>query len=97
MDLHTALMTIISVMASLTGLGFIFNLLLVPVKEINKRLEVNQDHMEQKIVEIKNQLSNHIDNTNKRFEENDKIFRSFGNLLREIKAINEKRLEKSQS
>ena len=97
MDLHTALMTTIAVMASLTGLGFIFNLLLGPVKEINKRLETNQDHIEQKITEIKNQLSSHIDNTNKRFEENDKTFRSFDGLLREIKAINEKRLEKSQS
>ena len=46
MDLSLVLMTIIAVMALLTGLGFIFNLLLNPVKE---RLY----HLEEDISKIK--------------------------------------------
>ena len=49
MDLHTFLITIIAVMAFLTGLGFIFNLLLRSVKDNQSKLGTEIKELKQDI------------------------------------------------
>ena len=65
MDLHTMLMTIIiALMAILTGLGFIFNVLLVPVKENQAKTDKRLDHLEKGF----ENLNAKFENLNAKFE-----------------------------
>jgi len=58
MDLHTALMTTVALMALMTGLGFIFNLLLLPIKKDISSLEGGQSKLEKGQVNLEKRQVN---------------------------------------
>ena len=56
MDLHTALVTILAFSAVISVLGFIFHLLLNPVKDNQAKMEKNQTKMENDIKEVRKEI-----------------------------------------
>ena len=51
-EMQHILTTIIAVMATLTGMGFVFNILLTPLKDNQARIEKRMDQFEAKLDQL---------------------------------------------